>query len=306
MEARLQQEGTPHAVMRIDLQGFTGFNERYGTLRGDMAIRRLGACVQEVITESAGSRGFAGHLGGDDFVAIVDASLAESSARRLEELWREVVPEVYDSKDAASGFIELVVPGGTERFPLMALSIAIDTRAGSQEESGDATDEKVDQDRLPLLRRSRRGGPAKLWDELATLQVQQRGRKEIWLTESPNTVLIVDDEADVRDVLRLHCEIQGFPVVGEAADGGDAVLRVGELLPAFVILDYKMNAMDGDEAATRMRAIHPEVKIIAFSGFLSERPSWADDFLSKEQIAQITPLLGRFLEMGSANQRRWR
>jgi hypothetical protein len=58
--------------------------------------------------------------------------------------------------------------------------------------------------------------------------------------------------------------------------------------------------MDGDEAATRMRAVHPEVKIIAFSGVLTERPSWADDFLSKEQISQITPLLGRFLEMGTA------
>jgi len=110
----------------------------------------------------------------------------------------------------------------------------------------------------------------------------------------------------VRDVLRLHCEIQGFPVVGEAADGGEAVTLVGELMPAFVILDHRMTNMDGDEAATRMRAIHPDVKIIAFSGVLSERPSWADDFLSKEQIAQMTPLLGRFLEMGAAPHRRGR
>ena len=306
MEARLQQEGTGFAVLTVDLEGFTAFNERYGTLRGDMAIRRLGACVQEVIAEAAGSRGFAGHLGGDDFVAIVDASLAESTARRLVGLWREVVPDIYDSKDAASGFIELIEPDGTRRFPLMELSIGTDVRPGKRPELEAAADDKTDKDRLPLLRRSRAGGPAKLWDELATLSVEQRGRKEIWLTESPKTVLIVDDEADVRDVLRLHCEIQGFPVVGEAADGGEAVLRVGELLPAFVILDYRMNEMDGDEAATRMRAIHPDVKIIAFSGVLSERPSWADDFLSKEQISQITPLLGRFLEMGSAHQRRWR
>lgn len=306
MEARLQKEGTPFAVMSIDLQGFGGFNERYGTLRGDMALRRLGACVQQVIAEAAGSRGFAGHLGGDDFVAIVDAPLAESTARRLEELWREVVADVYDSKDAASGFIELIGPGGTRRLPLMELSIAIDVRVGTSSDPEDAADDKADKDRLPLLRRSRRGSPAKLWDELATLTVEQRGRKEIWLTEAQNTVLIVDDEADVRDVLRLHCELQGFPVIGEAADGGEAVLRVGELLPAFVILDYRMNEMDGDEAATRMRAIHPEVKIIAFSGVLSERPSWADDFLSKEQISQITPLLGRFLEMGSAHERRRR
>jgi CheY-like chemotaxis protein len=71
-----------------------------------------------------------------------------------------------------------------------------------------------------------------------------------------------------------------------------------------VILDYRMPGMDGEEAATRMRAAHPEVKIIAFSGVLSERPSWADDFLSKEHIAQITPLLGRFLDMGVSPRRR--
>ena len=308
METRLEEEDTPFAVMSIDLDGFTNFNERYGSLRGDMAIRRLGACVQQVIAETAGSRGFAGHLGGDDFVAIVDAALAQRTAVRLQELWQEAARDVYDSKDAKAGFIELIEPDGIRRFPLMGLSVDVDIRQGAETDVAEAArKEKADLERSPLLRRSRRGAPAKVWDELATLAKEQRGRKkEIWLTESPKTVLIVDDEADVRDVLRLHCELQGFPVVGEAADGGEAVLRVGELLPAFVILDYRMTDMDGDEAATRMRATHPDVKIIAFSGVLSERPSWADDFLSKEQIAQITPLLGRFLEMGSASRRRWR
>ena len=307
MESRLEEEGAPFAVMSIDLDGFTNFNERYGSLRGDMAIRRLGACVQQVIAETAGSRGFAGHLGGDDFVAIVDAALAQRTAVRLRELWQEAARDVYDSKDAAAGFIELIDPSGTKRLPLMSLTVDVAIRQGNETGERSSREEKADLERLPLLRRSRRGTPAKVWDELATLAEEQRGReKEIWLTDSPRTVLIVDDEADVRDVLRLHCELQGFPVVGEAADGGEAVLRVGELLPAFVILDFRMTDMDGDEAATRMRAIHPDVKIIAFSGVLSERPSWADDFLSKEEIAQITPLLGRFLEMGSAAHRRWR
>jgi DNA-binding response OmpR family regulator len=307
MERRLQQEGGDYAVMRIDLVGFTAFNERYGTLRGDMAIRRVAASLVEVIADAAGSRGFAGHLGGDDFVAIVDAGVAESAARRLEELWGERVADVYDSKDAGAGYIEIVRSGRSERFPLMELSVEVDVCLGSPTpRAGAGRAEAAELERSPLLRRSRRGGPTKLWDDLAALSAGHRLRKKIWLTEAPNTVLIVGDEEDVRGVLRLHCEIQGFPVVGEAVDGGEAVTLVGELLPAFVILDHRMREMDGEEAATRIRAIHPEVKIIAFSGVLTERPSWADDFLSKEQIAQMTPLLGRFLDMGAAAYRRRR
>jgi CheY-like chemotaxis protein len=268
----------------------------------DDPIRSVAACLQRAIAENAGSRGFVGHLGGDDFVAVVDAPLAETTTARLHELWRQAAPEVYDSIDALFGFIEVGDENGSKRHPLMTLSVEVDlwqggTKGGEEADPG----ARGDSERLPLLRRGRRSGPTELWDQLATLSQEHRARKkEIWLTEVPNTVLIVDDEEDVRDVLRLHCEIQGFPVVGEAADGAEAVLRVGELLPAFVILDYRMTNMDGDEAATRMRAVHPEVKIIAFSGVLTERPSWADDFLSKEQISQITPLLGRFLEMGTA------
>ncbi|HJR45651.1 MAG TPA: response regulator [Actinomycetota bacterium] len=335
MQARLVEEDAPFALMRIDLDDFEIFNDRYGGLRGDMAIRLLGVCVQAVIARTAGSRGFVGHLGGDDMVAIVDAELAEATAQELIVEWEAARGEVYDSRDADRGFIE-VEDGEKHQHPLMGLSIGVAAGRGSDLGAIDAAETATDMKQLakrtpassyqihrilgsessaaeedpeteptPLLRRARRGGvPPRLWDQLAALaELTRPERKDRFVQPHPYSVVIVDDEEDVRDVLRLHCEIQGFPVVGEAQDGTEAVELVKELHPTFVILDYKMREMDGDEAATRIRAVDPEVKIIAFSGVLDERPTWADDFLSKTHIAQITPLLGRFLEMGTGERR---
>ena len=342
MQARLVEEGAAFALMRIDLDDFETFNDRYGGLRGDMAIRMLASSVQSVIERTAGSRGFVGHLGGDDMVAIVDAELAEATAQEIIVEWDAARAEVYDSRDADRGYIEVETAGGQKRkHPLMGVSIGVAVGRWSQD--GEAVDpaltatemkqlakrtegssyevhrsdggaeapvdeETEDLERTPLLRRARRSGvPPRLWDQLAALaELTRPERKEARVEPHPYSVVIVDDEEDVRDVLRLHCEIQGFPVVGEAEDGEEAVELVKELHPTFVILDFKMRHMDGDEAATRIRAVDPGVKIIAFSGVLEERPTWADDFLSKVHIAQISPLLGRFLEMGISERRKRR
>ena len=52
----------------------------------------------------------------------------------------------------------------------------------------------------------------------------------------------------------------------------------------------------GDEAAAKIREVAPSTTIVAFSAILDERPPWADDYLSKDQISEMTPLLGRLLE----------
>lgn len=343
MQARLEEEGSPFAVMHVDLDDHDAFVERYGPLRADMAIRQLAGCVRRTLERTAGSRGFVGHVGPVKLVVMVDAEKAEATAAGIVKTWDVERGSVYDSEDAAAGTIEIERDGRTETRPLMSVRIGVGvnyassgsaaeasqvavemhevarTKRGSSYAIGSATfsapDSDVEQppqagveaDQTPLFRRARRRGSSpRLWDQISVLAgiSREQGRRQVWLTPHPNSVVIVDDEEDVRDVLRLHCEIQGFPVVAEAADGYEAIRAVAEHHPTFVIMDYKMPNMDGDEAATHMRAAHPDVKIIAFSGYLHERPTWADDFLTKEQIAHITPLLGRFLEMGTAERRR--
>lgn len=109
------------------------------------------------------------------------------------------------------------------------------------------------------------------------------------------TVLIVDDDEEIRHVLRLMCEMEGFEVIGEAANGVEAVSMALHHQPGFVILDYLMPRLNGDEAARMLRAIAPETKIVAFSAVLESKPAWSDSYLNKDRVSEVAPLLERLI-----------
>ena len=85
--------------------------------------------------------------------------------------------------------------------------------------------------------------------------------------EPPMRVLIAEDEALIRLDLREMLEEEGFDVVGEAADGGQAVALAKQLTPDLVICDVKMPKMDGFAAAAQITdaRIAPVVMLTAFS-----------------------------------------
>lgn len=109
------------------------------------------------------------------------------------------------------------------------------------------------------------------------------------------TVLIVDDDEEIRHVLRMLCELEGFEVVGEAENGVEAVPMALHYQPAFVILDYLMPRMKGDDAAKILRTMAPDAKIVAFSAVLEEQPDWSDSYLNKERVSEVAPLLERLI-----------
>ena len=113
--------------------------------------------------------------------------------------------------------------------------------------------------------------------------------------EKSATVLIVDDDEEIRHVLRLLCETNDLTVVGEAANGIEAVTIALRERPHFVILDYMMPRLDGEGTAELLRSITPESKIVAFSAMLETQPPWADAFLNKERVAELAPLLQSFI-----------
>jgi DNA-binding NarL/FixJ family response regulator len=84
-------------------------------------------------------------------------------------------------------------------------------------------------------------------------------------------VLIVDDHAVVREGLRTFLELQdGIEVVGEAADGGEAIERAVALTPDVVLMDLVMPKVDGVQA---MRALHqrvPRTRVIVLTSFLDD------------------------------------
>ena len=70
--------------------------------------------------------------------------------------------------------------------------------------------------------------------------------------ERSNTVLIVEDEADIREMLRRLVEKQGW-VPMEASDGREGLERVKETKPDLILTDLMMPAMDGFEFVERLR-----------------------------------------------------
>ena len=109
------------------------------------------------------------------------------------------------------------------------------------------------------------------------------------------TVLIVDDDEEIRHVLRMICEQAGLDVVGEASNGVEAVTFALQHHPDFAILDYRLPRLDGEGAAEILRAVTPTTKIVAFSALLEERPQWADAYLNKDRVAELMPLLQTFI-----------
>jgi DNA-binding NarL/FixJ family response regulator len=88
------------------------------------------------------------------------------------------------------------------------------------------------------------------------------------------TVALVDDQALVRDGLRLILELAGIDVVGEAADGDQGVRLVQERRPDVVLMDLRMPRMDGIEATRRLVAAGVPTRILVLTTFDGEEHAY--------------------------------
>ena len=78
-------------------------------------------------------------------------------------------------------------------------------------------------------------------------------------------ILVVDDAAFMRMMIKDILTKNGYEVVGEAADGVQAVERYQELKPDLVTLDITMPEMDGITALKKIKEIDPQAKVIMCS-----------------------------------------
>jgi DNA-binding response OmpR family regulator len=117
------------------------------------------------------------------------------------------------------------------------------------------------------------------------------------------TVLVVDDEPRLVDVVRMNLEVEGYRVV-EAANGYEALDRLKEDLPDLVILDVMMPELDGFETLRRIRAVsNVPVIMLTVRNEESDRirglEIGADDYISKspfsprELLTRVKALLRR-------------
>jgi diguanylate cyclase (GGDEF)-like protein len=122
---RMAQEA-PIAVAYADLDNFKSYNDRYGFLRGDEVISMAAQVVRRATHDAAGPAGFVGHIGGDDFVAVLSPEAAEDFAQRVMAGFDDRIPDLYDPEDAEAGVIVVEDRQGLLRhFPLVSVSMGI-------------------------------------------------------------------------------------------------------------------------------------------------------------------------------------
>ncbi len=111
-------------------------------------------------------------------------------------------------------------------------------------------------------------------------------------SSSPFRILIVDDHDLIRQGVRfIFSRDPQFVICGEAANGSDAIEQVKKLNPHAVILDISMPVMNGLEAATEIRRLAPNTRIVILTMHDSaqmrnqSQEAGADAFITKSQVA---------------------
>jgi CheY-like chemotaxis protein len=109
-------------------------------------------------------------------------------------------------------------------------------------------------------------------------------------------LLIADDNADMRKMLKSIC-VNLFSNILECDDGDSAVRIYGTEKPDWVLMDIKMNRMDGITATREIKSVHPEAKIIIVSQFNDKtivdaaKMSGAVEFVNKEDLTGVLEVI---------------
>lgn len=126
-------------------------------------------------------------------------------------------------------------------------------------------------------------------------------------------ILIADDEAEIRDVLHLYLEKDGYEVV-EAADGVEAMEKIKKEQPDLAILDIMMPGLDGYRVLRNIRE-NNNIPVIMLSAKDTDADKilgldlGADDYITKpfgplEAVARVNSNIRRFYSLGAGGDRK--
>lgn len=113
------------AILYIDLDNFKAYNDVYGFLKGDEIIKFTARTVLKHVHELKNGESFVGHIGGDDFVAMVPTALSEEICQNIIIDFDENVLQYFNAEDIARAYLEVENRKGIlEQFPITSISIA--------------------------------------------------------------------------------------------------------------------------------------------------------------------------------------
>ena len=114
------------SVLYLDLDNFKAYNDVYGFLKGDEIIKFTANVILECIHRDVEGGSFVGHIGGDDFIAIVPTLKCEKICQDIIASFDSRVLDFYTPADIDKGYIEVANRKGIiEQFPLTSISIGV-------------------------------------------------------------------------------------------------------------------------------------------------------------------------------------
>jgi diguanylate cyclase (GGDEF)-like protein len=133
--------GEVFAFAYADLDYFKPFNDKYGFSRGDEVIKITARLILNIVKSKQQQGSFIGHVGGDDFVFIMETGLIEVTCRDIIRAFDQIIPTLYDPEDREKGGVESVSRQGTAGFfPFIGISIGVtDTAVRSFSHFGELT-----------------------------------------------------------------------------------------------------------------------------------------------------------------------
>lgn len=121
------EKDLPFAAIYADLDNFKAFNDVYGFLKGDIALKLTADILRDEIKNSEPDA-FIGHIGGDDFIVIVNLVYADNICRGIIEQFDVRIKELYSESDLQrEHIITHNRRGDMEIFPIMTISLAVVT-----------------------------------------------------------------------------------------------------------------------------------------------------------------------------------
>lgn len=125
MKKRLLNEEN-FAMIYFDLDNFKAYNDIYGFFKGDEIIKFTAKTILKNVHNMELESSFVGHIGGDDFVAIVSGINCEEACQNIIAEFDKNVVNYYNEEDAIRGYIEVENRKGIiEQFPIVSISVGV-------------------------------------------------------------------------------------------------------------------------------------------------------------------------------------
>ncbi len=125
LESRIES-GELFALVYADLDNFKAFNDHYGFMRGDQVIKFTAHALLEAAAILEDASAFVGHIGGDDFVAIIRPDQAEAFCTEAIAVFDDGILDYYETADALRGYIEVTDRRGERHaFPVVSISLGV-------------------------------------------------------------------------------------------------------------------------------------------------------------------------------------